>query len=515
VNTSRRQRWTNGKRRIEHRLKRQPGELMGLSGARPVLTASAIQYEMAERTSAIAAGGIGLMHRVAQRTGLAEAIDRRVHVLKPPLPYHESDHVLSIAYNVLAGGRCLEDLELRRTDEVFLDALGARRIPDPTTAGDFCRRFDANSIDALQAAANEARVRVWRQQPEAFFDRAVIDADGTLAPTTGERKEGMNIGYDGTWGFHPLVVSLANTQEPLYLVNRSANRPSHEGAAERFDQAVELCRRAGFRDILLRGDTDFSQTRYLDRWDDAEVTFLFGIQRSNALQEIAANLPKNAWKRLTRPRRYEVATQERTRRPNVKEQVVIERGFENIRTDAESVASFDYRPTACSRSYRVVALLKNISKLRGEEMLIDDQMIFYFITNDLTTPADELVLLANQRCNQENLHSQLKSGTGAMRMPVDTLESNWAYMVMAALAWSLKAWLALLLPESGRWADRHRAEKRRLLTMEFRTFVNAMIMMPCQIILGARRLTYRLLSWSPWQPALFRALNVLAHPLRP
>jgi hypothetical protein len=488
---------------------------MGLSGARPVLTASNIQYEMADRTSAIAAGGIGAMHQLAQRTGLAAAIDRHVHVLKRHLPYHESDHVLSIAYNVLAGGRCLEDLELRRTDEVFLDALGARRIPDPTTAGDFCRRFDAGSIEALMEATNEARLRVWRQQPDAFFERAMIDADGTIAETTGERKEGMDISYDGKWGYHPLVVSLANTQEPLYLVNRSANRPSHEGAAERFDQAVALCRRAGFRSMLLRGDTDFSQTRHLDRWNEAGVTFLFGIPRSQPLYDLAANLPESAWKRLSRPPRYEVSTTRRARRPNVKEQVVIDRGFENIRTDAEKVASFKYRPTACGTTYRIVALLKNISKLRGEEMLVDDLMIFFFITNDEKTSARELVLLANQRCNQENLHSQLKSGTGAMRMPVDTLDGNWAYMVMASLAWTMKAWFGLLLPESGRWAERHGQEKRRILAMEFRTFVNALIMMPCQIVRGARRVVYRLLNWNPWQPVLFRALAVLAHPLRP
>lgn len=488
---------------------------MGLSGLRPVLTASNIQYEMADRTSAIAAGGIGVMHQLVQRTGLAAAIDRNVHVLKRHLPYHESDHVLSIAYNVLAGGHCLEDLELRRTDEVFLDALGARRIPDPTTAGDFCRRFSADSIEALMEATNEARLRVWSQQPESFFERAVIDADGTIAETTGERKEGMNIAYDGKWGYHPLVVSLANTQEPLYLVNRSANRPSHEGAAERFDQAVNLCRRAGFRSVLLRGDTDFSQTRHLDRWDDAGVTFLFGIPRSQPLYDLAASLPESAWKRLSRPAKYEVETTRRARRSNVKEQIVIERGFENIRTDGEKVASFKYRPTACSKTYRIVALLKNISKLRGEEMLVDDVMIFFFITNDDETSARELVLSANQRCNQENLHSQLKSGTGAMRMPVDTLNGNWAYMVMASLAWTLKAWFALLLPETGRWAERHGHEKRRVLAMEFRTFVNALIMMPCQIVRGARRIVYRLLNWNPWQPVLFRALGVLAHPLRP
>jgi hypothetical protein len=136
--------------------------------------------------------------------------------------------------------------------------LGASRIPDPTTAGDFCRRFENEAqILTLMETINEARLNVWRQQDKAFFDQGVIDADGTIAPTYGECKGGMNISYDGQWGYHPLVISLANTKEPLYLVNRPGNRPSHEQADGYLDKAVALCRRAGFKHMLLRGDTDF------------------------------------------------------------------------------------------------------------------------------------------------------------------------------------------------------------------------------------------------------------------
>ena len=170
-------------------------------------------------------------------------------MLKRHLPYQESDHVLNIAYNALSGGTCMEDIELRRNDEVYLDALGAQRIPDPTTAGDFCRRFEEDDVESLMDTFNKVRLKVWRQQPDAFFEEAVLEADGTLAPTTGECKDGMDVAYDGTWGYHPLLISLANTAEPLYLVNRSGNRPSHEGAAKRFDQAIALCQRAGFDQI--------------------------------------------------------------------------------------------------------------------------------------------------------------------------------------------------------------------------------------------------------------------------
>ena len=210
----------NRKRRIERRL----GERHWKDQSARMFSASNMHYEMGERMRDTGVGGLGAMHRVARRTGLIEAIDARVDVLKRHLPYHESDHVLNIAYNALTGGTCLEDIELRRNDEAYLDALGAQRIPDPATAGDFCRRFEPGDVENLMEAANEVRLNVWRQQPAGFFDEAVLDADGTLAPTSGECKEGMDIAYDGTWGYHPLLISLAQTQEPLYLVNRSSNR---------------------------------------------------------------------------------------------------------------------------------------------------------------------------------------------------------------------------------------------------------------------------------------------------
>ena len=454
------------------------------------------------------------MHLLAKRTGLVAALDRNLSLLKVHLPYHESDHVLNIAYNVLSGGTCLEDLELRRTDEVYLDALGAVTIPDPTTAGDFCRRFAVADVERLMATIHETRLGIWRQQPGSFLEEAILDADGTLAPTTGECKQGMDISYTGVWGYHPLVVSLANTGEPLYLVNRSGNRPSSEGASERFDQAIALCREAGFRRILLRGDTDFSQTGHLDRWNDAAVRFLFGMDARANLVARAESLEKDHWRRLRRPARYEVATEPRGRRQKVKEQVVQERGFENRRLVSEHVASFLYQPVACDRRYRVVVNRKNLSIAKGDQALFDDVRYFFYITNDTDTPADELVFLANDRCHQENLIEQLKNGVQAFRMPVDNLVSNWAYMVMASLAWTLKAWYALLLPETGRCAEKRRAEKQAVLRWEFKRFVNTFIRQPCQIVRTGRKILFRLLAWNPWQAVFLRGVDALRHPLR-
>jgi len=468
-----------------------------------MLAARNIHYDMSDRARAIACGGIGSIHLLARRVGLIDAIDRDVRLLKVHLPYHESDHVLNIAYNILAGGQCLQDLELLRNDEAYLDALGTSRIPDPTTAGDFCRRFtSADQVNALQDAINSVRVGVWKQHAESdpcFFDRATLDADGTLAPTDACCKQGIDISYDGQWGYHPLLISLANTKESLYLLNRSGNRPSHEDAAKYLDKAIALCRNAGCRSILLRGDTDFSQTAHLDRWDDQkDVQFLFGIDAMPNLKLKAELLDKSAWRELARQPRYQVKTEERTKPADVKEKIIAERNFKNLRLRCEHVAEIDYQPVKCKRSYRLIICRKTIDVERGQEKLWDEYRYFFYITNDRQTPVHEGVLRANGRCDQENLIEQLKNGVHAMRLPTDTLLSNWAYMVMASLAWTLKAWWGLMLPAaqgSGRAGDAaakaaRARQKHEVVRMEFKRFVASVIRLPCQIIRSGRKLDH-------------------------
>jgi hypothetical protein len=506
VNATLHAKLANRKRRLDRRLdKTQLGDC-----DRPQFTAGNIHYEIADRSRGIAHGGIGAIHALARQVGLIDAIDERLHLLKIHLPFHESDHVLNIAYNALCEGTCLQDIELRRNDEVFLDALGARRIPDPTTAGDFCRRFAPADIDTLQDVFNHVRQHVWRQQPDDFFALATIDMDGTLVATTGQCKQGMDIAYDGTWGYHPLVLSLANTGEVLWLLNRPGNRPSHEGAAAAVDRVVAVCRQGGFRKVLLRGDTDFSQSEHLDRWHADGLQFLFGYDATPNLKAIAADLPAAAWQPLPRPPHYTVQTQPRARPDNVKEAIVVAREFENRRLCSEEVAQFAYRPTACGQTYRMIVVRKNLSVAKGEHVLFDDVRYFFYITNITALEPPQLVWVANNRCNQENLLAQLHGGVSALKAPVNTLASNWAYMVMTALAWNLKAWWAMLLPvASGRWQGQHRAEKRWVLGLEFKTFVQAFVRLPCQIVRTGRKLVYRLLSWNPQQRIFWRLVTAL------
>lgn len=477
------------RQKLERRLRRTQWE----DQQQPMLKGTNIHYEMSEKIKAISCGGIGAIHKMVQWSGLVKEIDARLNLLKCHVPYHESDHVLNMAYNILSGGKRLEDIELNRNNESYMDALGAQRIPDPTTAGDFTRRFSVEDNITLMECINETRKGFWRVTKNGNLKEALIDIDGTMAPTYGQCKDGMDISYKGIWGYAPLIISLANTKEVLYLVNRSGNVPSHDGAAEWIDRAIELVKPFSKR-ICLRGDTDFSLTSNFDRWSD-KVDFVFGMDACQGFVKRAQQIPQEEWEVLKRAVKYKVKTEKRDKPARVKEQIVRERAFKNIRLESEHVAEFDYRPGKCKKAYRMVVVRKNLSVEKGERMLFDDVRYFFYITTRRDLAASEVVKFANKRCDQENVIEQLKNGVNAMRMPVRDLNSNWAYMVIAALAWNLKAWYGLLMPDVARGTQ--------VLRMEFRSFLHKLILVPCQIIKSGRKIIYRFLGYNDWLKDFF------------
>ena len=470
------------KRKIEKRLERRNWE----DQEGPMFKGSNIHYELDGRDKGIACGGIGVIHTLAKRIGLVKKIDKDLHLLKRHLPYHESDHVLNLAYNILAGGEGFEDIELLRQDEGWMDALGAEIIPDPTTEGDFVRRFWVEDVMTLMEVINATRQKVWDRQPKEFFKKAILNVDGTIAETTGECKEGMDISHQGEWGYAPLIISLAQTREPLYLVNRSGNAPSHLDSSYWIDRSLDLVE-GRFEEVWIRGDTDFSLTEQLDRWDK-RCKFVLGFDARPNLVTLAQGIAGEQWEELERNPKYAVKTQERQRPENVKERIVKERGYKNIRTVSEQVAEMNYRPGKGQKSYRMVVLRKNLTVERGEVALFDDIRYFFYITNDRAMSPSEVVYFANDRCDHENDIEQLKNGVKALRMPSDDLVSNWAYMVIAALAWNLKAWVGLWMP--------NKTLGKQIVRMEFKRFLNTFMKIPCLIVKAGRRITYRVVGYN-------------------
>ena len=310
-----------GKRRIEKRLDKIDCE--GCDSrccGRPTSS-----YEMAERTQGMTYGGMGSMLLLVRQLGLAEAIDRRLHLLKIHLPYHESDHVLNLAYNALCDGTCLEDIELRRNDEVYLDALGARRIPDPTTAGDFCRRFQARRrAHAAWTCSTRRGSKSGRSSRRSSSPKRASTWTARWWRPRGECKQGMDIAYNGIWGYHPLVVIAgqhgrgAGDRESFGQSAQPRGRPRKSIACWRFacEAAFAAC---------CCGATPTS--RRPSTWIAGATTRGCGSSSASMPRRACTFGPticrNDAWKPLDRPARYQVKTQPRGRRENVKEQIVV------------------------------------------------------------------------------------------------------------------------------------------------------------------------------------------------
>lgn len=421
----------------------------------PVFRNHRVMLEADSGGKTFAYGGLALAHDLVGRLKLPEILDELVVVFKKHRPYHESDHILTHVYNLYAGGDAIEDIANLQNSEAFRKMVGAQSIPDPSTAGDFLRRFEGRDLRFFQAAIDEGRKKVWKKLPKSDRDCLTVDMDSTIKPVYGECKNGADFSYTGKWSYHPLLLSTAETKECLRLVNRPGNVTSAEGAALALDECLGMAR-PFFRRLRVRGDSAFYQEGTIRTAEAHDAEFAFVMDSVGVLRNAAANLPEKAWK-LWDPNGSQSArakskpARRRRKRERFRRKKAQERGYRTLHTRCQWVAQFRYRPTFATHDYRIVVKRQLIEETAGQAALIERYEYRFIITNiESGTPA-EIIRFAYGRCDQENTIEQLKNGIAAMRMPTGELEANGAFMLAAELAWNLRAWLSLLaLPKESR-----------------------------------------------------------------
>ena len=402
-------------------------------------------------------GGLALAAGLVQRLGLAKVLADGLKLLRTRRPFSEADHVLTHVYNLYIGGGCIEDIGYLQGSESVRRLLGAERLPDPTTAGDFLRRFGKAELEQLDGCIDEGQRRVWKQRyGKRKQELALVDLDSHVRPVYGAKKEGADFSYKGTWAYHPLVITLAGTQEILRLVNRPGNVASSEDAEVHLASVMPmLCDR--FRRVVVRGDSAFCDHHIIETCEQFGQFFAIVMAGYPNVQGLAESVPERSWRPFVpRPVRERKPVPRESRRKKRKERrraKALARRKRDLHLVRQWVTKIPYQPSRCDRSYRLIIRRQLIEETDNQGQLFERYRYRFAFSNIDDASPQDILDLTYGRCDQENIVEQLQNGVAAMRMPTGELLANAAFLTCARLAHNFKSWLAQLAlpPETMRW----------------------------------------------------------------
>ncbi len=402
---------------------------------------------------------LGIVHGLVERLEVAPVIDSAVRVLRRHKWYTESDHVLTLTYNMLSGGNTLSDINWLRADEGLRRLLGGARVPHATTVGDFLARFDGKreqcsdrdqqagklARSELREAVEEIQQRAFGLLPRSRRRVATLDWDSSIHEVYGEQKEGADFSYDRRWSYSSLYGTVAETGDVLHLGLHEGSRHTSYGIKEVLPRTIERVRKH-FRQVRMRADSGYYDQEIVDICAERGVEFyIVAKQRQNLLRAVHG-LPECAWRPLA-PIRERSGRRRRKRRENVKRKISRQRKPDQWYKGTPEVARMMFRPTSWKKGYRYVIKRTPIHDADGKQEYLDGMRKYaYWIVVTNSKRSNTAVLRTAQgRGNQENLIKDLKEGLGLSHVPTGLLGANQAYFMIAALAWNLKTWMLNLL----------------------------------------------------------------------
>lgn len=404
--------------------------------------------------------GLGIVHQLAERLEVAPVIDSAVRVLRRCKWYTESDHVLTLAYNMLSGGDTLSDINRLRVDEGVSRLLGGARIPHATTVGDFLARFEGKREQCsvrdqqagklarceLQEAVEEIQQRAFGLLPRSRRRVATLDWDSSIHEVYGEQKEGADFSYDKRWGYSGLYGTVAETGEVLHLGLHEGNRHTSYGIKEVLPGTIKRVQKH-FRQVRMRADSGFYDQEIVNICEDRGVEFYIVAKRPQNLMKAVQELPESAWRPLA-AMGERAGRRRRQRRENVKRKISRQRKRNQWYKGTPEVATMRFHPTSWKKGYRYVIKRTPIHEEDGAQAYLDDGMrkyAYWIVVTNAKRSTTAVLKTAQGRGNQENLIKDLKEGLGLSHVPTGLLGANQAYFMIAALAWNLKTWMLNLL----------------------------------------------------------------------
>ena len=447
-------------------------------------------------------GGLVLAQQFVRRFGVAKRLDEALALFKRHAPYHESDHVLALAYTLYADGTCLEDQAALQGSEAVRRLVGACRIPDPTTAGDFLRRFRvAQDVERLAGVTDEVQEAVWSKLPRHVRRRrkkqelALVDLDGHIKPLYGVQKEGADFSYDGRWSYQPLVVSLGGSGECLRVVNQPGNARSSDAAAQALKEVLPMVRRH-FLNAIVRGDTDFDRSDVFKAVLAAKAYFAIGGRLYPNRAALVQAIAERRWEPfVARAEREQPSGPSREgRTPNYRRQKAVERRFRMLRTVKQWVSEIAYQPAGLGSACRMIVRRILIEENDGQGALFKHFRYRLVLTNlPRSYSPRQIIDLTYQRCDQENVIEQFGDGIAGWRMPVAEFMGNSAWLQITRLAWNLGKWIAQI------------ALPREVVRWEWKRFRRHFVYIAAKVLKTGRRLVVRLAGSHRFLPDILTA----------
>jgi hypothetical protein len=394
--------------------------------------------------------GVVIARNLIKKLGIAEAIDQNISILERHSPYQESDHILNIVYNFLTGGEALIDIERLQEDGGFLKLLGAERVPDPTTAGDFLARFSDADIEGFQKTVEMVQDKVFFLLDKEKRKRATVDGDSSIHEVYGKKKEGADYSYNNKWGYNALYMSIAETGDMVYQELRSGNTYSSEGVKEKLPGIIERLK-GYFGEVRFRGDSAFYDKEIVKVCDERGVEFFIVADQTGKLFGRVMEIEEGEWKPFhegkTGGKGGRKKVQRRKKRKDHKEAVALRRELTlKVKGKAE-IASFEYQPIGWERAYRFVVKRTEIID-KTHQLYLDDKLCkyaYYIIATNSKKSNAHVMRVGQKRANQENLIKDFKDGLGLSHVPTGFFNANKVYFLVAALAWNIKTWMLNLL----------------------------------------------------------------------